>query len=740
MFTDDLVQRHYAAVFNLAYRILGCREDAEDVAQQTFAKAISHLASVREPAACRSWLLRIAGNVAVDELRRRGRWVAVGDDGRDAWEELADPDVLGVPTEVAELHELRVDVWRAALALPPQQRLALALREMHGMRYAQIAEALGTSVAAVELLLVRARQRFRRTYAASEAVLPNACEGVLERLSASIDGELSVDDQRWIDAHVPTCPNCQFAARELRATSRFYGLIPWLSSNAASVAETAATVAATDTEAAVVVTSASGVGALTALGSIKVGMSTAAAVALTISAVWAGALPEDMVIQAAPLVATSATSQPPDDWVARPGIARYESIEPAFATDAWQLFGDGGSTPAASEQGAPPDAVVVDPENGTSASSATPTLDASRSPLGEYPRSSTYAPGPATQRHEDGPTDGVTSLADAGQPRGASLISVAVEIAPLVSESLMARPQPSPNATLQEPAAQPHEPAGAQADDADPAGSVAKPGDGSAAVDAGPALQGVQTDTIDPPADLGAPVDQAEESPVDNTGNVSTARGGGTSTSLVADRRASIGAADSGITPALGIEPGPTSATRPRTAESGRAQGGAKETPQAATAAAQRSAEAAETKPAVVDTRKRAETGAPTLPNAAPSKPAEAAASKPVEAATSKPTAADTTKPPDAGSSKSTGANATKLPPVGATRSPEAGASKPADTSVSQPASAGPSNTADASASKHSDASVTKPAGAGPGDSKPAPASPAGSKPTSHTPAGKARN
>jgi len=228
MCPEELVDRFYAAVYNLAYRTLGRREDAEDVAQQTFAQALPHLDDLRQPHAVGGWLLRIAANITLDELRRRGRRASLNEDPATDWSALPDPDRLTAPAGALELHELRVDVWRAALALPPQQRLALALREMHGMRYAEIADALHITLAAVETLLFRARQGFRRAYAGvgeMPASSDGTCRAILVQLSASIDGELEQREHEQVADHLRGCPTCQIAARELRATSRLYSLL-----------------------------------------------------------------------------------------------------------------------------------------------------------------------------------------------------------------------------------------------------------------------------------------------------------------------------------------------------------------------------------------------------------------------------------------------------------------------------------------------------------------------------------
>ncbi len=302
MCPEELVDRFYAAVYNLAYRTLGRREDAEDVAQQTFAQALPHLDDLRQPHAVGGWLLRIAANITLDELRRRGRRASLNEDPATDWSALPDPDRLTAPAGALELHELRVDVWRAALALPPQQRLALALREMHGMRYAEIADALHITLAAVETLLFRARQGFRRAYAGvgeMPASSDGTCRAILVQLSASIDSELEQREHEQVADHLRGCPTCQIAARELRATSRLYSLLPMLNPAAAAKvsallgasaavgagsAAGAGTIALTGAGAAAVGTATVGASALGAVGTVPIAVSALAAVIVAVGA------------------------------------------------------------------------------------------------------------------------------------------------------------------------------------------------------------------------------------------------------------------------------------------------------------------------------------------------------------------------------------------------------------------------------------------------------------------------
>jgi RNA polymerase sigma-70 factor (ECF subfamily) len=149
--TELLYRRHAQRVGRYCLCFLRRHADAEDALQQTFLQA--HRALVRgiEPASETAWLLAIARNVCLtraDASSRRGR-AEVAQDPL-ALDDLAvaeQPDE-GISAEV-----------RAALGrLPLRQRQALFLREWHEWPYSEIAAALGTSEAAVEALLVRARR------------------------------------------------------------------------------------------------------------------------------------------------------------------------------------------------------------------------------------------------------------------------------------------------------------------------------------------------------------------------------------------------------------------------------------------------------------------------------------------------------------------------------------------------------------------------------------------------------
>ncbi|MDX6682972.1 MAG: hypothetical protein QOG94_3011, partial [Solirubrobacteraceae bacterium] len=142
--------RYRQRLFAYSRQMLGgSRQDAEDALQDVFLRAYSSLRSNDRPLSLRAWLYRVAHNRCIDHLRRPTAQAAdLFDTSRKP---LRDPMDEAVRRE--DLRQLVADVRR----LPEQQRSALLMREMDGLSYAELAEALGVSLQAVKSLLVRAR-------------------------------------------------------------------------------------------------------------------------------------------------------------------------------------------------------------------------------------------------------------------------------------------------------------------------------------------------------------------------------------------------------------------------------------------------------------------------------------------------------------------------------------------------------------------------------------------------------
>ncbi|MCE5197757.1 MAG: sigma-70 family RNA polymerase sigma factor [Armatimonadota bacterium] len=149
---QELVRRHQDSVFRLAYRILGRREEAEDVVQDTFVKAYSNLASCRERNKFWPWIRRIALNICLRRAPRECLCEAI-DDLHDA---ICDRES---PIEAEVLKQVDISCLRRAVAeLPTCYRTIIVLRYEEELAYKEIAKLVGESVDVVRIRLYRAKK------------------------------------------------------------------------------------------------------------------------------------------------------------------------------------------------------------------------------------------------------------------------------------------------------------------------------------------------------------------------------------------------------------------------------------------------------------------------------------------------------------------------------------------------------------------------------------------------------
>ncbi len=160
---NGLVDLYQRQVYNLCLRMLGSPQAAEDATQEAFLSAYRHIGSFRGERFS-SWLLRIANNVCIDELRRQRRRTTVpieGErDGEPVTVDVADP--AAGPEELAERSEVRSRIAAGLAELPPEQRAAIVMADVQGFSYEEVADALGCSVGTVKSRIFRGRERLRR--------------------------------------------------------------------------------------------------------------------------------------------------------------------------------------------------------------------------------------------------------------------------------------------------------------------------------------------------------------------------------------------------------------------------------------------------------------------------------------------------------------------------------------------------------------------------------------------------
>lgn len=160
---DALIVRYQDRVYNMAFRMLGNREDALDCAQEIFLTVFRSLGRFEAKAKFSTWLYRVTVNRCRDELRRRGmvkhtRPASLDAPARTDGEERPDPPAREPsPEETAVGRETAVVVERAIAALPEDARETLVLRDLQDLSYEEIAGVLEIPVGTVRSRLNRAR-------------------------------------------------------------------------------------------------------------------------------------------------------------------------------------------------------------------------------------------------------------------------------------------------------------------------------------------------------------------------------------------------------------------------------------------------------------------------------------------------------------------------------------------------------------------------------------------------------
>ncbi len=226
-----LLERYEPQIYRFGMKMCGDPEDARDVLQETLFAAARALPAFRGASSVSTWLYAIARSFCIKK-KRRGAFTpdvvsldADGAAGRTVADTAADPEQSLARREIA-------DALAAAIAaLEPDHREILLLRDVEGLRAAEVAEVTGLSVAAVKSRLHRARlavrERLAPVLAPAAAGLPaggtGLCPDVAMILSGHLEGEISAASCAEMERHVATCGRCAATCDSLRETLRLCG-------------------------------------------------------------------------------------------------------------------------------------------------------------------------------------------------------------------------------------------------------------------------------------------------------------------------------------------------------------------------------------------------------------------------------------------------------------------------------------------------------------------------------------
>jgi RNA polymerase sigma-70 factor (ECF subfamily) len=158
---ETLVRRYQKLVYNVLYQMVQSHEQAADLTQETFAKAFRGLKTFIIGASFKPWLLRIATNTCLNELRRKSQAV-------DSLESLLEEDPHAEPASrenveaQVEMRMTQQDLLKAMTQLTPSQRQIFVLRYSYDLSYDEISQTTGLPLTTIKPILFRVREKLRK--------------------------------------------------------------------------------------------------------------------------------------------------------------------------------------------------------------------------------------------------------------------------------------------------------------------------------------------------------------------------------------------------------------------------------------------------------------------------------------------------------------------------------------------------------------------------------------------------
>ncbi len=169
---DELFERYSSMVFGLVFHILGDREEALDVSQEVFLTIYRKMDSFRGESSLKTWIYSIAVHRAANRfrwwnrLRRRGTVSLEEHLAKSPDRELfcnMNSEIQN-PEDALLIQEEHAEVERLLLQLPMQQRIAVAMRDIDGLSYEEIAESMHISIGTVKSRIARGRETLKRYF------------------------------------------------------------------------------------------------------------------------------------------------------------------------------------------------------------------------------------------------------------------------------------------------------------------------------------------------------------------------------------------------------------------------------------------------------------------------------------------------------------------------------------------------------------------------------------------------
>jgi RNA polymerase sigma-70 factor (ECF subfamily) len=162
----ELVDTRQGLVYNTVLGLVQNQEDAEDVTQEVFIKVFESVHQFKGESAFTTWLYRVSVTTALEYLRkkkRKKRFAFLTSLFGEDQNPLHDPPDFVHPGVQLDNREKARELFAAIKKLPDNQRIAFTLHKVEGLSYQEVADVMGTTVAAVESLIHRGRQNLKKT-------------------------------------------------------------------------------------------------------------------------------------------------------------------------------------------------------------------------------------------------------------------------------------------------------------------------------------------------------------------------------------------------------------------------------------------------------------------------------------------------------------------------------------------------------------------------------------------------
>jgi len=217
---SELYERYFDNVYDFLTRMVHDREEAADLAQDTFLRAMNSLSSLTKGGSFKSWLFTIARNTALNRLERSSRTQPLeqqSEEGESLELQVVDPDRFSNPEEAAEAKSYAGLVWEAASSLDPRQYSALHYSVRLGFDNDELAEVLGVTRNNAYQIVNRTKQALESAIGALVLLRQGRrhCAELDAALANLQVGEMTPEIKRLIDRHAARCDTCSERRRKL---------------------------------------------------------------------------------------------------------------------------------------------------------------------------------------------------------------------------------------------------------------------------------------------------------------------------------------------------------------------------------------------------------------------------------------------------------------------------------------------------------------------------------------------